>query len=434
MKQLIKIIMIIYIILFGILTNNNITHWYAKKDIYWILNTEIQKQIPEKKLQILDKIKETNFIEQKLSGMYLNSYTYSTIKSKIYNNYSIIIDSNNINYLYFDYNKYRILEPNLLYSQKEELREYIIKQMLDKNILNINNEIKWYDINIDKNWNVTYAKLKDIVGKDNNLDLYIDNIFSDKLSQLEKVSNNSNVNIYYNYLKDNNFKDNINLVIDLNNFKNSIIFRNTDDLYNLLKVSSYRYREWYKNDREYRQFNIKTIYDTIEWNNYVLYPWKQLSFNDIYVKNDNWKKYKSWAAIIDWKEEKNIYGGGVCGAATGMYQWTLFNSNIIPSSRNHSFWYNWYNANINGTYITTPWLDSTYFSNSVDLKLKNNWKYPIILVNKVIEKVEYNFSLSFKFENNHIIKNLEFVNEKWKCYTWNIDWYKKTSCYTRVTK
>ena len=196
---------------------------------------------------------------------------------------------------------------------------------------------------------------------------------------------------------------------------------------------SNRVRNTFYKDEDYRKYNIKQVYNSVKNNIFIFNPWTEFSFDTIYNKNDNWKKYKVWYAIIGWKE-KPIYWGGVCWAATGIYQWALQNSWLKIKSRNHSIWYwNLYNSKINWKNIYTPWLDATYFWWVVDLKIKNISNYPIWMINKInkTKQQEENYTISFK-QNNLINKKILFLKKKWNCYYWKI-WDKSIySCYTKI--
>ena len=196
---------------------------------------------------------------------------------------------------------------------------------------------------------------------------------------------------------------------------------------------SNRIRNTFYKDKDYRRYNIKQIYNSVKNNVFIFNPWTEFSFETIYNKNDNWKKYKVWYAIIWWKE-KPIYWWGVCWAATGIYQWTLQNSWLEIKSRNHSIWYwNLYSSKINWKNIYTPWLDSTYFWGVVDLKIKNISNYPIWMINKInkTKNQEENYTVSFK-QNKLINKKILFLKRKWNCYYWKI-WDKSIySCYRKI--
>jgi hypothetical protein len=101
---------------------------------------------------------------------------------------------------------------------------------------------------------------------------------------LKIISNSNNVNIYYNYLIDNNLNYETNISINLHNLRNSLIIRNEKDFHELFKLTSYRTRSAIIHDRAYRQHNIKQLYNTFDNNNYVLYPNKILSFDEIFKK------------------------------------------------------------------------------------------------------------------------------------------------------
>gem|GEM_PF-5711413 len=52
------------------------------------------------------------------------------------------------------------------------------------------------------------------------------------------------------------------------------------------------------------------------------------------------------------------------------------------------------------------------------MKITNKSKYPIVLVNKVKNNMEQNFSLSLKYEKNDKIDKLEFIKQQNNCFEW----------------
>ena len=409
---------------------------YKKSEIPKLLNDAIQSFDKDKKNMILEKEKVIEFLKTKLNRFFLNSYVYNNIKKYTYNWYHIIdnVEWEDFNRLEFEYNKYNLLDKEMLKLKKEQLRDYLVKKLIEQNIVKIEQDISQFDLEIFLWWTMTVKKNNTKITKNNLLDMYIDTIFESELWKLKKISDtNISQNIYYNYLYDNNIKGIANFNIDLKKFKNTIIVRNEEDFKKLFKLTSYRFRSGYKWDTSYRKYNILQVYDTIKWNKLVLYPNETMSFNNIYKLNDIWyTKYLNGIAIINGEEKKWVYGWWVCWAATWFYQWALYNKNIKSATRNHSLWYNLYVANINGNVIRTPWLDSTYFGDVVDLKMTNTSKYPIILVNRIFEGIEENFTISMVYEKDDKISNLKFISRNKNCFTWLIDWKYKTSCYKDI--
>lgn len=86
--------------------------------------------------------------------------------------------------------------------------------------------------------------------------------------------------------------------------------------------------------------------------------------------------------VIFLDEEVEDYGGGLCGGSTAIYQGIVTNKSLSrPALRNHSKRYHHlYDATIDGELISTPGIDSTIYSNSLDLRLRNTANHPIILV------------------------------------------------------
>ena len=76
-----------------------------------------------------------------------------------------------------------------------------------------------------------------------------------------------------------------------------------------------------------------------------------------------------------------MYGGGLCGVATALFQGALTNRGLVRLEyKPHSIYYrNLYEADINGIVIKDPGLDATIFGPTIDLKLQNIRSYPIII-------------------------------------------------------
>ena len=200
-------------------------------------------------------------------------------------------------------------------------------------------------------------------------------------------------------------------------------------------------RERVNSDASYRLHNIKTAFSKI-WNEVVLEAWKEISFINSISYDWFWEKklYKDWYSIVWWKEVKE-YGWWLCWAATALYQWALQNKWIQIQSQNHSKWFSsLYIADFEKNRIKTPWNDATiyYYWNKnwsfqwIDLKLKNTTTSPIYLFNKVIEKDKKKIEQNFTLWNLSNKWSLEFIEKKWNCYTWKINWNNKTSCYKSI--
>ena len=413
--------------------NNTNAKTYKKNEIPFIINKILQKVDSEKKEKLLINEKVINFIKN-YPKVFINSFVYKVISTRTYNNYKI--ENNNLS---FNYNKLNILNPTFFNIKKEQIREFIILELIKTGKLNIDKDVKWYYLDTNLKWELIVKKNNIKIDKKDLIKEYIDSIFVDDFKDIKYISNNYNTNIYYNYLRDNNIKRFKSINIDLDKLKNSLIIRNVKDFKKMFKVTSYRYRSWYKYDPSYRKYNIAQIYNTIPNNKLVLYPKQTISFNSIYLKWDNWKKFKYWSVILKWKVEDKVYWWWVCWAATWMYQWSLYNKYIKTNARNHSFWYNMYRASINWQKIYTPWLDATYYTNVIDLNLTNVWDYPIILVNRIVDNIEENFTLSMTYVKDDKIPKIQFIKnsslynkDKEKthnCYTWKINWKYRYSCY-----
>lgn len=228
---------------------------------------------------------------------------------------------------------------------------------------------------------------------------------------------------------------------------NVYLFKSADDLKSLwYTLVSHRSRV--SNDKQYRRTNIATSFDQI-WHVRVLNPGDELSF-----LHDSWfdpwpQQLYEYGAVIFLDEEKQDYGGGLCGWSTALYQWTVTNTALSkPALRNHSKRYHYlYNATIDGQYITTPWIDSTIYSWSLDLRLRNEEEHPIILVSNFegeYGEVEEVFTLGYasdRWSATYVSSrpyHTSLASWSWSrpvvgtCYTWNINGNLKESCYKEV--
>ncbi len=225
------------------------------------------------------------------------------------------------------------------------------------------------------------------------------------------------------------------------------LFKSTEDLQSLgLWLVSHRSRV--NNDVPYRRKNIATSFSQIGHVR-VLNPWDELS----YLEDSQFDPYEQQlyevGYVIAQDIEKKEYWGGLCWWSTAIYQWIVTNRSLArPELRNHSKWYHYlYDATIDWKEVTTPWIDSTIYSSSLDLRLKNTASHPIVLVlNYDWEEwaLEEVFSLGYETDKWW----LEYISsrpyystlhtETWtksvvgKCYTWDINGEMRESCYKEV--
>lgn len=211
---------------------------------------------------------------------------------------------------------------------------------------------------------------------------------------------------------------------------NIYLRKSTQDLKDLwYEVLSSRYRT--NTDPAYRRHNIVTAFSFLGHTK-VLNPGESFWFlASIHYDPKTKKNYKDWLAIVD-DEEIPVYGWGICGGSTALYQGILTNKWLKVQARNHSKRFSeLYPAIINGLKITTPGLDGTVFAGSVDVKVTNISDYPIIIVlnyNGQYNGIEEIMSLWLAKDKG----SLEFVGKKSNCYTRNINGVNKTSCYKEV--
>lgn len=276
-------------------------------------------------------------------------------------------------------------------------------------------------ITFDENWNLI---VKQIDQKDD-LDKLLETKYSYKnfLSQknfLKTLEKNKALNLTTN---------------DIKNLKNVYLFKNSDDLNNIgyLPVSR---RSRKNSDEASRRWNISTAFRKFG-NVRVINPWESFSYmENIDFDSSSQENYKNGYAIINWKEEM-VYGWGLCGGSTAIYQWVFLNTALDIKTRNHSKWYsNLYPAYINNQLVSTPGLDSTIYEWAVDLHIKNISNHPVIIVANYDWKIwsfEENFSISLASDMWGYSFLNKYKTKSWySCYVWSINWKEKTSCYKDV--
>lgn len=225
-----------------------------------------------------------------------------------------------------------------------------------------------------------------------------------------------------------------NLVLSKQDIKNLgpiYLWQSAQDLHDLgYKIVSSRYRINY--DPAYRRHNIVTAFWFLGHIK-VLNPGETFGFlASVNYDPRAQKNYKNWLAIVN-DDEIPVYGWGLCGWSTALYQGLLTNKGLTLKGRNHSKRFtNLYTATINGQKITTPGLDATVFAGSTDLYVTNTSDHPIIIAmnfNGMNGWIEEIFSVGLTEDKG----SLEYVGKtKSKCYTRNINEKKKTSCYKEV--
>ena len=226
------------------------------------------------------------------------------------------------------------------------------------------------------------------------------------------------------------------------------LFKNSSDLEALwYEVVTHRTRT--NADAEYRRENIATAFEQIG-NLRVLNPWQTISYlQDSNFDMQQQQLYRNGKAIF-LDEEIEAYGGGLCGWSTALYQWTFLNQSLDFTKRNHSKWYtNLYTATINGEEQSLPWIDSTIYYPSLDLKVTNTATYPIIIVSNYdgsYRWVEEVFTMSPRSSDQGEYRfvqswprwyTLNTADGEWRavtgrCYEWEINGALQTKCYKEV--
>lgn len=315
------------------------------------------------------------------------------------------------------------------------IRKYIISQMMENkfNKFEVHPNFGFSSIYLkypkEKNAKMDFAVAINAKNKDT-LDKYISN-YTDK---------------YKNYTSEqkfdpSNFENFVLFYDDYKKRSNIYLFKNEKEIRNLWYVlTSYRTRT--NNDTEYRRYNIKTAFYYFG-NIRVINPGETVYYmEEINYDPRAMKNYMSWLSIVN-DNEIPTYGGWLCGSSTAIYQWILSNKWLSIKSRSHSKWRDsLYSANIDGQYVSSPWLDSTIYNSKYDFVITNNTKYPIIIVSNFDGKKwsqEQNFTISkseniwwyYKAKKNQIVTK---KSAKWnyKCYSWVINNKAKSSCYKTI--
>jgi len=238
----------------------------------------------------------------------------------------------------------------------------------------------------------------------------------------------------------------------LSNLKFASISINNEEYVNLWSIYLFKHEQdirdlWYElvswktrvnEDRDYRRHNINAAFHNIGTLRLVM-PWQIFSLaREFHYNSRRWRGYPYVDGLVTVGDGAvMMYGGGLCGVATALFQWILTNLGLpLIEYKAHSIYYrNLYEAEINGSMITQPWLDATIFSPSIDLKFKNIREYPIILgfaFDGLSGSNEQVFTLS-KVEDKWSFEYIwSFMRGTYSCFTWKINGKNMTNCYKQV--
>lgn len=227
---------------------------------------------------------------------------------------------------------------------------------------------------------------------------------------------------------------------EYNNLWTLYLFKNEQDLRDLwYTLVSWRSR--LNADKDYRRHNIRAAFKNIG-NVRLIMPnetfdlVQEVHYNPL--APDGKEPFVDGYAILG-NNVKMIYGWWLCAVGTALYQGTLANLWLsLIQARGHSIYYrNLYEAEIDGDYISTPWLDATVYSPYFDVKIKNIREYPIIAVfnfDGVSGHYEQMFTLS-KTEDKGTFEFVGSYEKSWlKCYTRKIRGENRTNCYRQITR
>lgn len=216
------------------------------------------------------------------------------------------------------------------------------------------------------------------------------------------------------------------------------MFKNEQDLRDLwYELISWKTR--INTDPDYRRHNIMTAFNNIG-NVRLIMPNQTFSIaRELHYSpnaSDGKKAFVDGYATFG-NGARMVYGGWLCGVATAFYQGTLTNLWLsLVEYQAHSIYYrNLYEAEVNGEYISNPWLDATIYSPNIDFQIKNIRDYPIITVlnfDWLSGQQEQVFTLSQAQDRG----SFEYIGIYKKgsstCFTRKINWSNRTNCYTAI--
>ncbi len=218
-------------------------------------------------------------------------------------------------------------------------------------------------------------------------------------------------------------------------FQDIFLFKSQKELNSLwYEVISSRHR---KNDDEaYRRHNIKTAFAKLGNIRVVNMSWTLSFLWNIDLNNPKVRSYARWHWIF---EDKVIpmYAGGVCGASTALYQWILTNKALeVVERKGHSKRYqHLYTSTINWVIVKTPGIDSAVYDDLLDLRIKNIWDYPVIIVMNYDGSfwwTETVFSLWKPKDKGSFSYLRKYVVGDYKCFLRSINNKETPSCYKEI--
>ena len=304
----------------------------------------------------------------------------------------------------------------------QKIRIDIIKFLLESWYMNFNTQ-PYQEGNyaiVVQSWD--FMVMKDITEHDG-----LDTVLYDALSWF-----NANFNDIKTYERIMNFKP---ISISSDTYANLwtlFLFKNEQDIRDLwYELISWKSRA--NIDRDYRRHNIMAAFQNIG-NVRLILPGETFNLaREIHYHPDHGDvMYMSGYATFG-AGSKLVYGGWLCGVATALYQGSLTNLwfQILEYSAHSTYYRNLFNAEINGTRVSIPWLDATIYAPRYNLQLKNIREYPIVIV--------FNFGWweSDKEEVFTLSKpqdkwSFEFVWRRGMCYTWKINGKYQTNCYEYI--
>ncbi|MFA6256556.1 MAG: VanW family protein [Candidatus Absconditabacterales bacterium] len=218
--------------------------------------------------------------------------------------------------------------------------------------------------------------------------------------------------------------------------QNIFLFKNEQDLRDLgYELISWKTRT--NTDPDYRRYNISTAFYNIGNVRLILSDEVFSLAHEFHYSASDGKRVYTYGYATIGGVPKKIYGGGLCGVATALFQGSLTNIGLpLVEYKAHSIYYkNLYEAEINGITISQPGLDATIYAPDIDFRMQNIREYPIVVIfnyDGEMGTIEQVFTLSKAQDRGTFAFVGEYRDGGSKCFTWNINGEDMTNCYSKV--
>ncbi len=305
----------------------------------------------------------------------------------------------------------------------QKMRISFVQFLMDKRYTSFNTQPYAHEGNnaiILNSWDFNIVKN---IAKKDNLDVLLEqklSLFQSGFDQLKKFGT---------YL---DFTD-INITSqEYQNLWTVFLFKNQQDLSDLWYTLVSR-RSRINNDPEYRRYNIKTAFNNIG-NVRLIMPNEIFSVTHEYSAYESAPFMRGYATIG--ATIQLVYGWWICGVATAFYQGVLTNMALaIHKMRAHSIYYkSFYNATIDGTFVSDPWLDATLYMKIVDFKVQNIREYPVVIVLN-FDWTPWGNEDAFTLSRSQDKGSFSYIGKTSShCYQRKVNGELRTSCYNKIQK